>query len=124
MCGNWIKLYHKLSKTSDFIYPKKGSYNWHTVVINTNSITHKKADISAMADYCDPDLMLITETKLDSRIFSSDLLSKCYMGEFRRDCNLNGGKVMIVTKDFYNINDLKLYSRPPPRMRLNWSGPP
>ena len=76
--------------SSDFIYPKKGS-NWRTVVINANSITHKKAEISAMADYCDdPDLMLITETKLDSSIFSSELLPKGYMGEFRRDRNLHG----------------------------------
>ena len=53
------------------------------VVINANSITHKKAEISAMADYCDPDLMLIiTETKLDSSIFSSELLPKGYVGEF------------------------------------------
>ena len=44
--------------SSDFIYPKKGS-NWRTVVINTNSITitHKKEEILAMADYCDPALM-------------------------------------------------------------------
>ena len=45
--------------SSDFIYPKKGSH-WRTVVINANSITHKKSEISAMADYCDPDLMLNT----------------------------------------------------------------
>ena len=49
---------------SDFIYHKNGS-NWRTVVINANSITHKKAEIAAMADYCEPDLMLVTETKLD-----------------------------------------------------------
>ena len=55
--------------SSDFIYTKKGS-NWRTVVINANSITHKKSEISAMVEYCDPDLMLITETKLDSSIFS------------------------------------------------------
>ena len=30
--------------SSDFIYPKKGS-NWRTVVINANSITHKRAEI-------------------------------------------------------------------------------
>ena len=42
--------------SSDFIYPKKSS-NWCTVVINANSITHKKAKISAMAEYCNPDLM-------------------------------------------------------------------
>ena len=54
-----------------------------------------------MAVYCDPDLILITETKLDSSIFSSELLPKGYVCEFRRDCNLNGGVVMIVTKDLY-----------------------
>ena len=107
--------------SSDFIYLKKGS-NWHTVVINANSITHKTAKISAMAYYCDPDLMLITETKLDSSIFSSELLPKCYVGEFRRDRHLNGGGVMIVTKAVILL--LTLYSRPPPKMRLNWSGPP
>ena len=69
---------------------------------------NKKTEISAMADYCDPDLMLITETKLDSSIFSSELLPKGYVGEFRRDRNLNGGGVMIVTKDCYNITDLVL----------------
>ena len=35
--------------------------------------------------------MLITETKLDSSIFSSELLPKGYVGEFRGDRNLNGG---------------------------------
>ena len=107
--------------SSDFIYPKKGS-NWRTVVINANSITHKKAELSAMADYCDPDLMLITETKLDSSIFSSEQLPKGYVGEFRWDRNLNGGGVMIVIKDCYTITDLVLQTAP--KMRLNWSGSP
>ena len=46
-----------------------------------------------MAEYCDPELMLITETKLESSIHSSD-----YVEEFRRDRNLNGGEVMLVIK--------------------------
>ena len=66
-------------------------YNYNNNKSSSPSITHKKAEISAMADYCDPDLMLITETKLDSSIFSSELLPKGYVGEFRRDRNLNGG---------------------------------
>ena len=106
--------------SSDFIYPKKGS-NWRTVVINANSITHKKAEISAMADYCDPDLMLITETKLDSSIFSSELLPKGYVGEFRRDRNLQGGGVMIVTKDCYTITDLVLQTTPQNETELVWA---
>ena len=79
--------------SSEFIYHKKGS-NWRTVEINANSITHKKVEISAMADYRDSNLMLITETKLDSSIFSSELLLKGYVGEFKRGRNLNGGGVM------------------------------
>ena len=106
--------------SSDFIYPKKGS-NWRTVVINANSITHKKAEISAMADYCDPDLMLITETKLDSSIFSSELLPKGYVGEFRRDPNLHGGGVMIVTKDCYTITDLVPQTTPQNETELVWA---
>ena len=38
-----------LKLPSDFIYPKKCN-NWRTVVINAKSVTHKKADISAMAE--------------------------------------------------------------------------
>ena len=68
-----------------------------------------------MADYYDPDLMLITETKLDSSVFSSELLPKDYVGEFRRDHNLNGGRVMIVTEDCYTITYLVLQTAPPPK---------
>ena len=73
-----------------------------------------------MADYCDPDLMLITETKLDSSIFSSELLPRGYVGEFRRDCNLNGGGVMIVTKACYTITDLVLQTPHQNKTELVW----
>ena len=66
-----------------------------------------------MAEYCDPDLML-TETKLDRSIFSSELIPKSKVGEFRRDRNLNGGGVLIVTKGCYTITDLVLLTAHPP----------
>ena len=72
-----------------------------------------------MADYCDPDLMLIT--KLDSSIFSSELLPKGYVGEFRRDRNLNGGGVMIVTKDCYTIINLVLQTATQNDTKLVWA---
>ena len=74
-----------------------------------------------MVDYCDPDLMLITETKLDSSIFSSELLPKGYVGEFRRDRNLHGGGAMIVTKDCYTITDLVLQTTPQNETELVWA---
>ena len=89
--------------------------------MNANSITHKKAEISAMAEYCNPDLMLITETKLYISIFSSELLPKGYVGELRRDWNLNGGGVMIVTKDCYTITDLVLSTATLNETELVWA---
>ena len=74
-----------------------------------------------MVDYCDPDLMLITETKFDSSIFSSEQLSKGYVGEFRRNRNVNGEGVMIVTKDCYTITDLVLQTALQNETKLVWS---
>ena len=74
-----------------------------------------------MAEYFDPDLMLITEPKLDSSIFSSELLPRGYVGEIRRDRNLNGGGVMIVTKDCYNITELVLPTATQNETELVWA---
>ena len=74
-----------------------------------------------MANYCDPDLMLITETKLDSSIFSSELPPKGYVNEFRRDRNLHGGGVMIVTTVCYTITDLVLQTTPQNETELVWA---
>ena len=103
--------------SSDFIYPKKGS-NWRTVVINANSITHKKAEISAMADYCDPDLMLITEKNYTVVFFHQSCCQKVTWASFR---NLHGGGVMIVTKDCYTITDLVLQTTPQNETELVWA---
>ena len=92
--------------TSGLSYSKsKKKGNWRTLIINANGILSKTAEISAIIEYCDPDLMLISETKIDSTISYSEFLPKGYTGEFRRDRNKNGGGVMIVTKDVYTITD-------------------
>ena len=85
---------------------KKG--NWRTLIINANGVLNKKAEIAAIIDYCDPDLMLFTETKIDSCISFSEFLPNWYNGEFRRDRCKNGGGIMIVTKQEYTITDLDL----------------
>ena len=100
--------------SSDCVYTKKGS-NQRIVVINAASITHKKSQISEMAEYCDPDL------KLDSSICSSALLTKGYVVEFRRDQKLNGGGVMIVTKDCYTITGLVLPTAIQNETELVWA---
>ena len=80
--------------SSDCIYHKKG-INWRTDAINANSIIPKKAEISAMVEYCDPDLMLITETTV---VFTHRVTWARLEGI---DTYIYGGEVMmmIVTKD-------------------------
>ena len=75
---------------------KKG--NWRTLIINANGVLSKTAEIASIIDYCDLDLMLFTETKIDSSISFSEFLPNGYNGGSRRDRNKNGGGVMIVTK--------------------------
>ena len=52
------------------------------------SFMHKpiqKAELAAIAEYCDPDLMLISETKLGPDILNGKLVTERYMGRFRKD---------------------------------------
>ena len=58
--------------------------NWRTLVINANNIANKKTELAAIAEYCDPDLKLISETKLDPDILNGEFVRAGYMGKFRR----------------------------------------
>ena len=72
--------------SSGFSYSKsKKKGNWRTLIINTNGVLSKTAEIASIIDYCDPDLMLFTETKIDSSISFSEFLPNGYNGGFRRD---------------------------------------
>ena len=64
--------------------------------------------------------MLITETKLDRSIYSSELMPKGYVGEFRRGWILNGGGVMILTNNS-SITDLLLPTATQNETELVWA---
>ena len=75
---------------SESTVPRKDN-NWRTLVINANSIANKKAEIAAIAEYCDPDLMLISETKLGPDILNGEFVPEGYMGKFRKDRKRGAG---------------------------------
>ena len=52
------------------------------LVINAKSIAKKVATLAAIAEYCDPDLMLISETKLGPDTLNGKLVSEGYIGRF------------------------------------------
>ena len=89
---------------SESTVPRKDN-NWHTLVINANSIANKKAELAAIAAYCDPDLMLISETKLSPDILNGEFVPEGYMGRFRKDRKRGAGGVMIISKECYKIVD-------------------
>ena len=88
---------------SESTVPRKD--NWRTLVINANSIANKKAELAAIDEYCDPDLMLISETKLSPDILNGEFVLEGYMGRFRKDRKRGAGGVMIISKDCYKIVD-------------------
>ena len=89
---------------SESTVPRKDN-NWRTLVINANSIANKKAELAAIAEYCDPDLMLVSETKLGPDILNGEFVPEGYMGRFRKDRKRGAGGVMIITKECYKIVD-------------------
>ena len=89
---------------SESTVPRKDN-NWRTLVINANNIANKKAELAAIAEYCDPNLMLISETKLSPDILNGEFVPEGYMGRFRKDRKSGVGGVMIISKERYKIVD-------------------
>ena len=86
----------------------KKSQSWRTLVININSAPGKRAELENLINYTDPDLIIMTETKLDEQVKASEFLPKGYTGDFRKDRCKGGGGVMIATKQEYDIQGIEL----------------
>ena len=63
--------------------------NIRFLVVNANSVKGKSAKLEHMLDYVKPDIVTISETKIDKTIYSSEFLPKNYV-PFRKDRNIHG----------------------------------
>ena len=86
----------------------KKSQSWRTLVININSAPGKRAELENLINYTDPDLIIMTETKIDEQVKASEFLPKGYTGEIRKDRCKGGGGVLITTKQEYDIQRIEL----------------
>ena len=86
----------------------KKSQSWRTLVININSAPGKRAELENLINYTDPDLIIMTETKIDELVKASEFLPKGYTGDIRKDRCKGGGGVMIATKQEYDIQGIEL----------------
>ena len=86
----------------------KKSQSWRTLVININSAPGKRAELENLINYTDPDLIIMTETKINEQVKASEFLPKGYTGDIRKDRCKGGGGVMIATKQEYDIQGIEL----------------
>ena len=54
----------------------KKSQSWRTLVININSAPGKREELENLINYTDPDLIIMTETKIDEQVKASEFLPK------------------------------------------------
>ena len=81
--------------------------NWRTLVVNCNGVTNKKAELEHLTQYTDPDLLILTETKLDQTIKTSEFLPPNYRA-FRKDRKLGGGGVLVAIKNKYPVEEVDI----------------
>ena len=62
--------------------------------ININSMRNK---FEQFREFCkdNPDILLITKTKLDSSFPSAQFHIPCYYSPYRLDCNSHGGGILL-----------------------------
>jgi len=62
--------------------------------VNCNGVASKKAELENLISYTQPNILCLTETKLDDSVYTSEFLPKGYSG-FRKDRVKGGGWVVV-----------------------------
>ena len=87
--------------------PRKPHNNLRILIINSNGIRARKAELEHATEYIKPEIILINETKLDKNINSSEFLPECYTFHCRKDRSTDGGGgVMIAAHRDIDISEI------------------
>ena len=100
----------KTSSVSSYAHeiPFKRPNNLRIAVMNWIASGTGKLELEEFTNYAKPDLMLITETKIDKNIQSSDFLPEDYIGNIRKDHTVHGRGVMIAARKGLDITGLEV----------------
>ena len=79
-----------------------------TLIINANGVSDKRALLENVVKYTDPDVLIISETKLDATVDSTEFLPSGYRGDIRKDRDRKGGGVMIATKSSLTVERVEI----------------
>ena len=94
--------------SADTNRPGNTQANFRIVVANCDGARSKQAEIAQMCDYCDPDDIIMCETKIDKHIHSSEFLPKNYTGHILKDRKSGSGGVLIAIKSKYAIDEVEI----------------
>ena len=89
-------------------HPRKNHNNLRISIINCNGIRSRKAELEYLTEYIKPDILLVTETKIDKSISSSEFLPTNFSNNIRKDRTSDGGGVMIAVRNDLDIVDVEL----------------
>ena len=81
--------------------------NLRVSVLNANSVKNKRVMLAALCDNVEPDIIVVTETKLDSSVYTSEFLPSNY-NAYRLDRNINGGGVMVAVRNCFTVDEVAL----------------
>jgi len=81
--------------------------NLRVSVLNANSVKNKHVMLAALCDNVEPDIIVVTETKLDSSVYTSEFLPSNY-NAYRLDRNINGGGVMVAVRICFTVDEVVL----------------
>ena len=76
-------------------------------MVNANSIKGKQAELQNILVQTDADVAIISETKLGPEIYNAEFLPANYLA-VRKDRNVHGGGVMVLTKDKFITSEVKV----------------
>ena len=94
-------------RTEDQLCAKKN--NWRTLTVNCNGVANKQAELQHIIEYTNPDVLLLTETKVDSTIKSSEFMPQTYKC-FRKDRKRGGGGVLVAVKSYFPSEQVDVQS--------------
>ena len=100
-------LSHSSHSSTSVLSTTKGN-NIRFVVINANGVSGKRAELAELCSSTQADIMIVTETKLDSSKRASEFFPKNYEVSVRRDRDGNGGGVLIAAKNGLVVDEVQL----------------
>ena len=75
------------------------------LTVNANSIKGKAAEIVSICDYVKPDIIAMSETKLDKPVNTAEFLPVNFQDNvIRKDRNLHGGGVLLAHREGLVVN--------------------